>query len=135
MNVASIIVVVIVYAYAAILLLRVMGKFNFFVTLVPEGFAKAIVSGGGVERMVMQWEGHTFRGKRNTPEDAAVISVDPLAYWDVVADDGSNVRDIFGRILSQFGMRGLRWVGIPGVVSIYTYKFRWTSLFQQSQLP
>jgi len=132
MNILILVVVAVSYVYAALLLLRIMGRFNFFVTLVPEGYAKAIVSAEGMERMVMQWEGHTFHGKVNK----ALIPQSPLSYWNVVEDKRANrTRSVWRMVLSQLGLRGLRWVGIPGVVSVYTYKFRWTSLFQQANLP
>lgn len=96
-------------------LIKTMAKNNFFLTLVSEGSAKAVMGSGnsGFQRFIMQYKGHRFNEN-----------------WDVV--DGGYIEKKTGwtKILSFFGLIGVRYLGIPGMQTIHSYTFRWNSLKQ-----
>jgi hypothetical protein len=75
---------------------------GWFVTIVPEGKAKAVMRMEGFEKFLIQWKGYTFDYSKDGDDK-----------WTVI--EGKE-RHLFG---------GLRWVGIPPFWSIYKYEFSW----------
>jgi regulator of protease activity HflC (stomatin/prohibitin superfamily) len=82
-----------------------LAKRNLFFTYVEEGQAKAILRNGQFRRLVMSYRGFEF------DKD-----------WNVVEDTGSGGTTGFWKFLG-----GVRWLGLPGVDTVYTYKFRWST--------
>jgi hypothetical protein len=82
-----------------------------FVTIVPEGQAKAIMRMGEFEKFLIQWKGRTFS-------------------YQEQGDEKWTVKD--GEEFHLFG--GLRWVGIPPFWRIYDYKFSWTGIDVNGEL-
>lgn len=78
-----------------------LAKKNLFFTLVEEGTAKAIMSFGGFQKIIFQ-----YRGKKMTAEG------------DIKNLPNEEQQETFWK--KQIG--GLRWLGIPGLKSLYVYK-------------
>ncbi len=87
-----------------------LAKHDIFFTFVEEATAKAIMKFDGFHRIVMQYEN---------------CIIDEQT-WDVSVCEASKKprRKLFG---------GLRWVGIPGIYSIYQYRFTWATIKPQKE--
>lgn len=91
----------------AIFAILAAAKNDLFFTLVEEGKAKAVMGLDGFQRMLVQ-----YRDKGLDKKTFDIINASPTLW-----------QTIFG---------GLRWVGIPGLRSLYSYHFRWATLRAQS---
>lgn len=86
-----------------------LAKNDIFFTFVEEGTAKAIMKFGGFDRIVIKYE--------NCELDKE---------WDVkLCKPGKGKKSIFG---------GLKWIGIPGIYSVYEYTFRWATVKPQKEI-
>jgi len=84
---------------------------NLFFTFVDEGSAKAIVKGGEVVDMLIQWKGHTLN--RDPGEDQ----------WKVIKGRES---------YHPFG--GLRYYGMWPIYDVYIYNFKWTGVTEDGKV-
>ena len=94
-------------AFGVLATTYVLAEHNIFVTVVKEGTAKAILRWKRFHRLAMSYRGNDFN-----------------ADWNVVAAEEPQQRSqsrLFG------WTSGLRWVGIPFVNSVHSYRFKWTS--------
>ncbi|MCD6178074.1 hypothetical protein J7K03_02410 [bacterium] len=80
---------------------------NLYFTFVREGTAKAIVRGGEVAQMLIQWKGHTL---------------DPET-WEVI--EGREPWHPFG---------GLRYYGLWPIYDVYIYDFKWTGVTEDGKV-
>lgn len=76
---------------------------NIFFTFVEEGTAKIVVKGKGFNKILIQWEGHTFGKNLNNK-------------WDIIGGE------------EEHWLGGLRFYGLWPIKNIFKYKLRWTSI-------
>ncbi|MBU2109642.1 hypothetical protein KKB71_01650, partial [Patescibacteria group bacterium] len=90
--------------------ISILAKHNLFWTFVEEGTARAIMKFDGFHKFVMQYENCKLDEKT----------------WDisVCGPDEPKERSLFG---------GLKWVGIPGIKSVYQYRFTWATVKAQKE--
>jgi len=125
------IVAVILFVIFVLVFIYLLALHDLFFTFVEEGKAKAVVINDKFHRLVMAYEGHTFRGL--LPEDGKHRDKDGHK-WDVVEGESKQtvLKYIFNKLLYPVFGGGLEWVGIPPFAQVYEYKFRWTTLIQQT---
>ncbi|MBU3925764.1 hypothetical protein KJ763_01180 [Patescibacteria group bacterium] len=87
-----------------------LAKHDLFWTFTEEGTARAIMKFDGFHKFVMQYENCKLDEKT----------------WDIsiCGPDESKKRSLFG---------GLKWVGIPGIKSVYKYRFTWATVKAQKE--
>ncbi len=106
--------------YLIAILLNFLARNDIFFTRVEEGTAKAIMRSNKFKRFVMAYEG--FRFSRPEETDASGKELDE---WTLVQEKkvGSANRSLWENF---FG--GIRWLGIPGVDTVFSYQFRWSTV-------
>jgi len=90
--------------------ISVLAKHDLFWTFVEEGTARAIMKFDGFHKFVMQYENCKLDKKT---WDISICG--PEKPWE---------RSLFG---------GLKWVGIPGIKSVYKYRFTWATVKAQKE--
>lgn len=86
-----------------------LAKNDIFFTFVEEGTARIIMKFGGFHKIVMQYENCGLNKE-----------------WNVeLCKPGKAKKSLFG---------GLKWVGIPGIYSVYEYTFRWATVKPQKEI-
>jgi len=106
-------------------LIKEMAKRDFFFTVVEEGTAKAIVgSGGGFQKVVYQYEGYII----NDPTNLQNYN-NEYDDWEVLREK-DKTEDKADWFIEKLGLKGVKWIGLPGLHKVYRYKFRWNSLRQ-----
>lgn len=105
----GIFLVVILFIAGTIGLIYILAKNDILFTFVEEGTAKTIMKFDGFYRVIMQYE--------NCYLDEE---------WNV------NLCDTKAKRKKRF-LGGLHWIGIPGIYSIYKYRFSWATLKSQKE--
>ena len=106
-------------------LIKEMAVRNFFFTLVDEGSAKAIMGAGdsGFQKFVWQFKNYTLNNPRCDSEyDRAKDD------WEAFTKKSTGPN----KIIKFFGLTGMRWLGLPGLHTVHSYRFRWNSLRQSA---
>lgn len=87
-----------------------LAKNDLFWTFAEEGTARAIMKFDGFHKFVMQYENCKLNEET----------------WDIVVcgPNEPKKRNLFG---------GLKWIGIPGIKSVYKYRFTWATVKAQKE--
>jgi len=131
--------------FLLLFLVRFFAERNVFFTIVNEGSAKAIMRFGRFKCLVMAYEGYAFNTKKGKGADA----------WEIISateekpkekeektkekkekeEKDLSLLEIINQWLAKhpglkklFGLGGVRWVGWPGIDTVYEYNFRWSTL-------
>jgi len=114
-QIGGLLVGLILICFGAIGGIHLLGKRDIFFTFVEEGTAKAIMKFNGFHKIVMQYENCRLDKEGN------VIVLEP------------EKRKKQKKIPKLFGLGGLKWVGIPGIHSVYSYRFTWATVKPQKE--
>lgn len=102
--------------YLAQFVVYLFAQRNLFWTLQEEGFAIPITRNGKFHRVILTYSGHRFTGERRNKK---TNTVDDLNAYDIEKNSDSS-GDVTSWILDLiFPIRGIVWIGVPGVHEIY----------------
>ena len=106
--------------YFFLWLVKFSASKNFIWTIVKEGTCKAVMTADGAafRHFLMQYKGHWFTKKENNGKETE---------WEITGEQTKAVEEgeeKFKWFKDKLGLRGIRFLGLPGFFSIYVYKFR-----------
>lgn len=104
----------VLFAFGVIGGVYLLAKHDIFFTFVEEATAKAIMKFDGFDRIVMQYENCELEREDKENE------------WNVklCSPKRPKRKSLLG---------GLKWVGIPGIYSVYKYRFTWATVKPQKE--
>lgn len=105
----GIFLVVILFIAGTIGLIYILAKNYILFTFVEEGTAKTIMKFDGFDRVIMQYENCSLNDEWNV----CLYNTEP-----------KKKKRLLG---------GLHWIGIPGIYSVYRYRFSWATLKSQKK--
>lgn len=109
MKIGGIFVVLVFFLFGIVGGIYLLAKRDIFFTFVEEGTAKAIMKFNGFHRIALQYENCELNG-----------------VWDVGLCDPNKPK-------KKSLLGGLKWVGIPGIFSVYEYRFTWATVKPQKE--
>lgn len=99
-----------VTGFGLILLVIFWADRNTLFTKVKEGYGKIVVSpSGAFLRAIIQWEGYHLDNNGHIIPDLTPIPIPSVPSW----------------------LKGIHWLGIPRLVKVFRYDFRWRTLEQK----
>lgn len=93
-----------------------LAKRNLFWTIQEEGFAVPITRNGEFHKVILTYSGHRFTNERR---DKKTNTVDDLNIYDIEKNPGSSENSTSWILDLIFPIRGIVWIGVPGVHEIY----------------
>lgn len=123
--------------YGLTVLINFAAERNVLFTKVKEGTAKAIMRWDQFHRFLIVYRDHDLDQEWNVRHDS--LNGKEADFWDDGKQEKARrkvelrkQKQLFGGIRFWFfDFRGIFWIGIPPIYSVYEYEFRWIGFRQQ----